>query len=96
VTADPARAQSPAPLAPHLSHHRAGFPFSRVGSVEKNQTGIRRNRRFPQLKNLNEIRLPIELNGLEIESYSYGRSLNKRPYIERLFCFRFCPQEKKL
>jgi hypothetical protein len=33
-------------MAPHLSHHRAGFPFLCVGSVEKNQTGIRRNRRF--------------------------------------------------
>jgi hypothetical protein len=39
-------ARSPTPLAPHLSHHRVGFPFLRVGSVEKNQTGIRRNGRI--------------------------------------------------
>jgi hypothetical protein len=50
VTIGPAHARSPAPVAPHLSNHRAGFPFSCIGSVEKNQMGIRRNGRFSPTK----------------------------------------------
>jgi hypothetical protein len=51
-------------VAPRLSHHHAGFLFSRIGSVEKNRTGLRRNRRFSPTEESQQNQTPNRIKWL--------------------------------